>query len=307
MTFINLLGQKENSGEYMLDGIIIKGIGGFYYVKTSEGIIESRARGVFRDDNLTPLVGDNVRIRISEEDNTGYVVEIFPRKSQLLRPPVANITKAIIVMSVTKPELNTWLLDKFLLMAEYEGLDILICLNKSDLDEKKTMEYKGVYEKAGYEVLITSAEKGIGIEQLRDKLSNNISVFAGPSGAGKSSLLNQINPSFRLETGDVSSKTKRGKHTTRHVELLELDHDSYVLDSPGFSSLNLDFIEDETEVRDYFPEIHKYGAECRFLSCLHDKEPGCAIKKNIEKDIIHESRYENYIALLDEVRNIRRY
>lgn len=291
----------------MVEGIIVKGIGGFYYVKTSQGIIESRARGVFREDNLTPLVGDRVKIRISEEDNTGYIVEIAPRKSQLLRPPVSNITQAIIVMSVKSPDLNSWLLDKFLLMAEYEGLNVLICLNKCDLSEKKTMRYKEIYEKAGYNVLITSAEENIGIDELRNSLLNNISVFAGPSGAGKSSLLNRINPSFKLATGDVSSKTRRGRHTTRHVELLELDDNSYVLDSPGFSSLNLDFIEDETEVREFFPEIRKHGLECKFISCLHDKEPGCAVKAQVELGNIDKSRYKNYISLLNEVRNIRRY
>ena len=143
----------------MVDGIIIKGIGGFYYVKTSKGIIESRARGVFREDNLTPLVGDRVKIRISDEDNTGYIVEIEPRKTQLLRPPVANVTQAIIVMSIKKPEINSWLLDKFLLMAEYEGLEVLICLNKADLDEDKALEYKEIYEKAGYDVIMTSAKE----------------------------------------------------------------------------------------------------------------------------------------------------
>ncbi len=291
----------------MVDGIIIKGIGGFYYVKTSKGIIESRARGVFREDNLTPLVGDRVKIRISDEDNTGYIVEIEPRKTQLLRPPVANVTQAIIVMSIKKPEINSWLLDKFLLMAEYEGLEVLICLNKADLDEDKALEYKEIYEKAGYDVIMTSAKENLGIDKLRDRLSNNISVFAGPSGAGKSSILNLINPSFKLETGDVSMKTKRGKHTTRHVELLDLDDNSYVLDSPGFSSLNLDFIEDETEVRDYFREIHKYGGECRFLSCLHHKEPDCSIKEYVENGVIHKERYKNYLLLLDEVKNIRRY
>lgn len=291
----------------MLEGIIVKGIGGFYYVKTSKGIIESRARGVFREDNLTPLVGDKVQIRISEEDNTGYIIKILQRESQLIRPPVANITKAIIVMSIKKPELNTWLLDKFLVMAEYEKLDIVICLNKSDLDEGKIREYKNIYENIGYKVLITSTEESIGIDKLNDELLDNISVLAGPSGAGKSSLLNKLDPNFKLETGDVSLKTKRGKHTTRHVELLELDKDSYVLDSPGFSSLNLDFIEDEINLRDYFIEIHKYGAECRFLSCLHDKEPGCAIKDYVEKDIINCFRYKNYISLLNDVRKIRRY
>ncbi|MEW8972771.1 MAG: ribosome small subunit-dependent GTPase A [Tissierellaceae bacterium] len=291
----------------MIDGIIIKGIGGFYYVKTDDGIIESRARGVFREDNLTPLVGDKVKIRISPEDKTGYVVEIAPRKSQLLRPPVANITQAIVVMSVKKPDINLWLLDKFLLMAEYEGLDILICLNKSDLDMDRALEYMNIYEKAGYDVVITSAKEEMGIDKLKSRLLDNISVFAGPSGAGKSSLLNKINSSFQLETGDVSAKTKRGKHTTRHVELLELYDNAYVLDSPGFSSLSLDFMEDEVEVREYFREIYKYGDECRFLSCLHDKEPDCAIKSYVEDGTIHRSRYDNYLLLLNEVKNIRRY
>lgn len=291
----------------MLEGIIVKGVGGFYYVKTSKGIIESRARGVFREDNLTPLVGDKVKIKISEEDNTGYVVELLSRESQLSRPPVANINQAIIVMSIRQPELNTWLLDKFLIMAEYEDLDIIICLNKSDLNIKEIKKYKDIYEAIGYKVLITSVEDGLGIDILKEELLDNISVFAGPSGVGKSSLLNEINPSFKLEIGDISFRTERGKHTTRHVELLELDNNSYVLDSPGFSSLNLNFIENEGKVRSLFPEIHKYGVECRFLSCLHDKEPGCAIKKYVEQDIISDSRYKNYLSLLKEVKNIRRY
>ena len=291
----------------MLDGIIVKGVGGFYYVKTSQGVIESRARGVFREDKLTPLVGDKVKIRISEEDNTGYVVEVLPRTSQLSRPPVANITQAIVVMSIRKPKINTWLLDKFLIMAEYENLDIIICLNKSDLDEEDIMKYKRIYENVGYKVLITNIEEPIGIDQLKEELLDHVSVFAGPSGVGKSSLLNEIKPELELEIGDISLRTERGKHTTRHVELLELGNNSYVLDSPGFSSLNLDFIEDETIVRRLFPEIYKYGTECKFQSCLHDKEPGCAVKIYVDEDIICSSRYENYISLLNEVKNIRRY
>lgn len=291
----------------MLEGIIVKGVGGFYYVKTSQGIIESRARGVFREDNLTPLVGDRVKLQISEEDNTGYVVELLPRKSQLSRPPVANIDQAIIVMSIRQPELNSWLLDKFLIMAEYEDLDIIICLNKSDLDKRGVKRYRDIYEKIGYRVLVTSVKEGSGIDLLEKELLDKISVFAGPSGVGKSSLLNEINPKFKLEVGDVSFRTERGRHTTRHVELLELGNNSYVLDSPGFSSLDLKFIEDKILVRELFPEIYKYGVECRFLSCLHDQEPGCAIKDYVEKDIISSSRYENYLSLLKEVKNIRRY
>ncbi len=291
----------------MLKGRIIKGVGGLYSVKTSEGVIMSRARGVFRVENTTPLIGDLVNIRISQEDKMGYIIDIYDRKSQLLRPPVANITQAIVVMSVKQPEINTWLLDKFLLMAEYENLDTVVCINKSDLDEKKAEDLKEIYEKAGYEVIITSIIEKKGIGEVKRHLENNISVFAGPSGVGKSSLLNEIHEGFKLETGVVSLKSERGKHTTRHIELLEIDENSFVLDSPGFSSLNLDFIEDETEIRNYFKEIHEYGENCKFLSCLHNKEPGCAVKKAVEENHIDKNRYENYLLLLEEVRNIRRY
>lgn len=291
----------------MLKGIIIKGVGGFYYVKTSEGIIESRARGLFRDENITPLVGDKVNIRISEEDKTGYIDEIYPRTTQLLRPPVANVSQAVIVMSIKNPDINTWLLDKFLLMAEYEKLNVIICFNKSDLSEEKTLSLSEVYKTAGYKVIISSVVESIGIEELRNSLDDNITVFAGPSGAGKSSLLNEINPILKLETGDISNKSKRGKHTTRHVELINLKEDSYVLDTPGFSSLHLDFIEDEVELREYFREIDKIGKECRFISCLHDQEPDCAVKRNVETGNINKDRYENYLLLLKEIKSNRRY
>lgn len=291
----------------MLDGIIIKGVGGIYSVKTSKGVIKSRARGVFRVEKLTPLIGDKVSIKISKEDNMGYITDIKKRTSELLRPPVANITQAIIVMSIKNPEINTWLLDKFLLMSEYEHLHTKICLNKSDLDMEEAKRLNDIYTKAGYEVIITSASLDEGIEKLKVSLKDNISVFAGPSGVGKSSLLNEIHEGFKLETGDISSKSKRGKHTTRHIELLEIDNNSFVLDSPGFSSLDLDFIEHESEVRDYFREIHKYSEDCKFLSCLHNKEPGCAVKEAVENKLIDKNRYENYLLLLDEVKNIRRY
>ena len=287
----------------MLKGVIIRGVGGFYYVKTSEGIIESRARGLFRDENITPLVGDKVNIRISEEDNSGYIDEIYPRTTELLRPPVANVSQAVIVMSIKNPDINTWLLDKFLLMAEYEKLEVIICFNKSDLSEDKTLSLSEVYKKAGYRVIITSVLQEIGIDELRSALDNNITVFAGPSGAGKSSLLNAINPLLKLETGDISNKSKRGKHTTRHVELLNLKEESYVLDTPGFSSLHLDFIEEEVELREYFREINKIGKECRFISCLHDKEPDCAVKNNVETGNIDKDRYDNYLLLLKEIKS----
>lgn len=291
----------------MLEGIIIKGIGGYYYIKTDEGIIESRARGVFREDNITPLVGDRVIIKISEEDGSGYIVGIKERKTQLLRPAVANISQAIVVMSVKDPDINTWLLDKFLLMVDYEGLDIVICINKCDLDKNLSEEYREIYKKAGYNVLLTSSIQDIGIDRLKEYLYENISVFAGPSGVGKSSLLNKIDYRLNLETASISKKSKRGKHTTRHIELLELGVNSYILDTPGFSSLNLDFIDDESSVKKNFREINKYGYKCRFLTCLHDKEPNCAVKEKVSEGVIDQGRYNNYLLLLNEVRNIRRY
>src|SRR5699024_4274729 len=192
------------------------------------------------------------------------------------------------------PQINTWLLDRFLVMEEHEDLNIVICINKYDLDEGKSSKLKEIYENAGYEVILTSAKSGFGIEKLQEILDSNISIFAGPSGVGKSTLLNEINPNFKLETGSVSSKTRRGKHTTRHIELLELNKNSFVLDSPGFSSLKLDFIKSETQLRNYFREIDKYGSECAFLSCLHHQEPNCAVKKYVDEGIINKDRYKNY-------------
>lgn len=291
----------------MIEGIIIKGVGGFYYVKTEEDIIECRARGVFREENLTPLIGDRVLIRISQEDNTGYIEKILPRKSQLIRPPVANVTQVIIVMSIKKPDINTWLLDKFIVMAEKENLNILICINKVDIDPDKGQDLIDMYRDIGYNVIGTSTKEKYGINKLRENLNNNISVFAGPSGVGKSSLLNAINKDFELKTGDVSAKTRRGKHTTRHVELLELDKTAYVLDTPGFGSLHLNFIEDELELRNYFIDIKRYGGDCRFISCLHENEPDCAVKKQVELGNIQEARYKSYLDFLQEIRKNRRY
>jgi len=292
----------------MLEGIIVKGVGGFYYVQTNEGIFECRARGLFREENITPLVGDNVKIQISKEDNTGYIKEIKPRKSQLLRPPVANITQVLIVMSVKKPDINFWLLDRFLVMAEFENLNIHICLNKIDLaNEEKIQMINDIYTSAGYHIINTSTTKDIGIEELREQLKNNITVFAGPSGVGKSSILNKIHPELDLKTGEVSKKTTRGKHTTRHVELLDLGSNSYVLDSPGFSSLDLNFIENETQLSVGFKEIQKHEGDCKFISCLHHKEPDCEIKRQLEMGNIANSRYENYLSFLEEIKNIRRY
>lgn len=291
----------------MRDGIIVKGIGGFYYIKTESGIVQSKARGNFREENIIPRVGDRVRIRISAEDSGGYIEEIYPRSSELFRPPVANVSQSLVVMSVKSPNINTWLLDKFIIHAEHQNISVIVCFNKADLDIELARKLEKVYKDIGYKSVILSTIDNIGMEDLKKHLKNNISVLAGPSGVGKSTIINKLNPSLNLATGELSKKTQRGKHTTRHVELLELFKDSYILDTPGFSSLNLDFIEEESQVRYYFKEIDKYGKDCKFLSCLHHKEPGCIVKEKVAEGIIYQERYDNYLTIMDEVKNNRRY
>lgn len=291
----------------MLEGIIIKGIGGFYYVKVGENIYECRARGLFRKEKIKPQVGDKVAIRVNEEDSTGYVEKIFDRTTELIRPAVSNIDQAVIVFAIKKPDPNLWLLDRFLLLASSQNLDVVICVNKTDMaSPEEVEEMKKIYELAGYKVITTSTLEDIGIEDLRENLNGKITVFAGPSGVGKSTLLNKIQPNLKLETGSISEKTHRGKHTTRHTELIELESGGFVLDTPGFSSLELDFLTEDV-LEEHFPEIHEVGHECKFNGCKHLKEPGCSVKENVENGNISESRYENYIMFLNEIIESRRY
>lgn len=292
----------------MLEGIITKGIGGFYYVKTERGVYECRARGLFREVNITPLIGDRVLIREVDSDKTGYLEKIFERTTELKRPTVANVTQAVIVASAKDPVPNLWLMDRFLVLAEEVGINIIIVINKVDLDDKHFVDsICETYESAMYKVILTSTKSDDGIEKLRVALKDNVTVFAGPSGVGKSSLLNRVQPDLKLETGEISNKTKRGKHTTRHVELLELQIGGFVLDTPGFSSLNIDFIEQEEDLKYYFREIEEYSTQCKFNDCIHINEPGCQVIKRVETGDISKTRYENYLSFIKEIRNIRRY
>ena len=292
----------------MLEGIIMKGVGGFYYVKTQNGVYECRARGAFREKNITPLVGDRVLIREVDGNKKGYVEEILKRETELKRPPVANVTQAVIVVSSKAPDYNLWLLDRFLVLAEGVGIKIVIVVNKVDLDDKNIIDnICETYEKARYKVILTSATTYDGIEELKVILEDNITVFAGASGVGKSSLLNRVQPDLKLKTGEISNKTKRGKHTTRHVELLELQTGGYVLDTPGFSSLNLDFIEREGDLKYYFRDIEEYSTQCKFSNCLHIGESGCQVLKRVESGEIGKTRYENYLSFINEIKSNRRY
>lgn len=292
----------------MINGKIIKGIGGFYYVDTEKGLYECRARGIFRKNKITPLVGDRVSISVVDEENKkGVVEEIEERDTELVRPPIANVDKALIVFAIKNPSPNLSLLDRFIVLAEKENLEIVIVFTKVDLDADGELlaELKSIYEVSGYKVIPVSNKLKLNIDKIKEELKENTVVFAGPSGVGKSSLLNEVDKNFELKTGEVSDKIKRGKHTTRHAELLKLECGGMVADTPGFSSLTLDDI-DESELKEYFIEFDKYD-DCRFGSrCIHENEPSCAVKEAVENGEISKKRYESYIQLLNEIRSGKR-
>ncbi|USK61165.1 ribosome small subunit-dependent GTPase A [Peribacillus asahii] len=287
----------------MPEGKIIKALSGFYYVLDGEEVIQCRGRGVFRKNKVTPLVGDYV-VYQAENKTDGYVLEVKPRKNELVRPPIANVDQAILVFSAVEPDFSPALLDRFLVLIEDNEIDPIIVVSKIDLvpQEKRAQldEYVSNYKKLGYPVMITSSVTEVGIEELLPFVDGKTSVFAGQSGVGKSSILNAINPKLDLKTNDISSHLGRGKHTTRHVELIHIGS-GLVADTPGFSSL--DFIEMEAERLTYcFPEFYELSENCKFRGCLHDKEPRCAVKAAVEAGEVPVYRYEHYKQFLEEIR-----
>ena len=291
----------------MLKGIIYKGIGGFYYVQTADALYECKARGKFKNEKQTPLVGDHVHIMVVDEaEKIGVIEEILPRKTELLRPNVSNVDQAIIVFALKNPEPNMILLDKMILLAENSDLDVVLVLNKCDLDDSQMLEkIQGIYNAAGYLIIPTSTKSERGIDDLRDVLKDKISVFSGPSGVGKSSLLNTIENGFRLQTGDLSHKIKRGKHTTRHSELMGLKSGGIVVDTPGFTSLSLHEIPIE-KLPMLFPEFEVFSDQCQFDNCVHLNEPNCAIKNAVLNGELHKSRYEAYQYIYHEIEMLGR-
>lgn len=288
----------------MPHGVIIKGIGGFYYIKSGNEIIECKARGRFRNEGVIPLVGDVVDY--SAKDNSYVIDNIMPRKNSLIRPPVANVDQAILVFASAKPEPNLDLLNRFLILIEHNNLHAVICINKSDLTDNGIVNnIMTPYKDAGYRVIYTSTVLNIGIDELKTCLKDKINVFAGPSGVGKSSLLNALQPGFNLKTGDLSDKLDRGKHTTRHSELLGLCSGGFVADTPGFSSLEIDFISKE-ELENLFPEFRDLNNPCRFARCSHITEPDCAVKAAVSNRIINKERYNSYVSLYNELSRVRR-
>lgn len=292
-----------------MQGKIIKGIAGFYYVNVVEsGVYECKAKGVFRKEKIKPLVGDNVRIEILDEENkTGNIVEIFPRKNELIRPAVANIDQALVVFAVTKPTPHFNLLDRFLVMMERKEIPVVLCFNKKDIaTSPEIAELEAIYEKCGYPIVFTSALEQENIEEIRRILLKKTTAIAGPSGVGKSSLINLLQNQVQMETGTISRKIERGKHTTRHSELIAVDADSYIMDTPGFSSLYVNDFEKE-ELKYYFREFASYEGQCRFQGCDHVHEPGCAVKEALEEGKIHPVRYKNYLEMYTELKEKKRY
>ena len=282
-----------------MKGKIIKGIGGFYYVQTPSGVIECKARGLFRKTGESLLVGDDVEIEPSGEAGKGFIVKIYPRRNELIRPPVSNIDQVLLLFAIEEPKPNFNLLDRFLIMLEEKGLPVVLGFNKADL-KSDGLDFLEHYQAIGYPVHVFSAHRSAP-EDLRSVLSGKTTVLAGPSGVGKSTLVNFWQSEVVMETGAVSQKIGRGKHTTRHVNLRALDENSFVMDTPGFTSFDLREIRAQ-QLHFYFREFAEYEKHCPFLDCQHDREKGCAVKAAAEAGDIWLSRYQNYLQIKEELK-----
>ena len=297
----------------MNKGRIVKGIAGFYYIETENtNIYECKAKGIFRKDNIKPLVGDVVGIDIiDEEKKLGNINEILPRKNVLIRPPVANVDQAVILFAIVKPNPNYNLLDRFLIMMRQQNLPVIICFNKQDIaSEEEQKELYDAYEKCGYKVLFISVKEEKGLDELKELLKGKTTTLAGPSGVGKSSLLNKLVPDAQMQIGELSKKIERGKNTTRHSELFYVKELSkggehtFVIDTPGFTSLGM-FDLTTDNLMNYYPEFEEYEPECRFGGCSHIAEPDCGVKRAVEEGKIAKVRYDNYKVLYEELKNMK--
>lgn len=301
--------KKNNGNKKEIMGKIIRGIAGFYYVYAeNHSLYECKAKGVFRKNGEKPLVGDNVSIVVlDEEKQLGNIEEILPRKNSLIRPAVANVDQTLVIFASDKPKPNYNLLDRFLLMMEQKQIPCIIVFNKCDLiTEADKQEMSHIYKNTGHKVYFMSAKKQIGIEEVKAVLKGKTTTVAGPSGVGKSSFINLLQDTIQMETGAISEKIERGKHTTRHSELITLADDSYIFDTPGFSSLAIFDLEKE-DIKDYYPEFSLYYNQCKYLGCNHISEPNCVIKKAVETNEISKIRYENYKLLFEECSNKKKY
>lgn len=290
-------------------GKIVKGISGFYYVHIAEsGIYECKAKGIFRNQNIKPLVGDDVEaVILDETEKKGNIESILPRKNELIRPAVANIDMALVIFAAAKPQPSFNLLDRFLVMMEYQKVPVTICLNKTDLvTETELLNMAHIYDACGYRMVYTCAKERTGIDELRELLRGKTAAVAGPSGVGKSSIINCLSPEAQMETGSISRKIERGRHTTRHSEILPIQKDTYIVDTPGFSTLYIPGMEKE-ELWRYYPEFAEYEPYCRFRGCSHISEPDCGVRNALGEGRISEVRYGNYKLLYEELRQSKRY
>ena len=292
-----------------MQGKIIKGIAGFYYVHVEgHGVYECKAKGIFRKEHVKPLVGDDVDVDVlDEKEKLGNIHRILPRKSALIRPAVANVDQALILFAIVKPDPNFNLLDRFLIRMERQNLPTIICFNKQDIatsEEKDSL--RSAYESCGYQVLFISVLENEGVESVRKLLFGKTTTLAGPSGVGKSSLINKLSPMANMETGAISEKIERGRHTTRHSEIIALGEETYIVDTPGFTSLDISEITKE-ELGGYYPEFLQYEPACKFRGCAHMSEPSCGVKEAVETGKISRVRYENYRMLYQELKEVKRY
>lgn len=296
-----------------MQGKIIKGIGGFYYVHTAKSGVESRiyecrAKGIFRKDNRKPLVGDDVELDVLDEVQClGNIRELLPRRNQLVRPAVANVDQALVIFSIVSPRPSFNLLDRFLIMMGQQDIPCIICFNKQDIDSRgEGAAFREIYDGAGYKTLTVSAREGTGVEELKRLLEGRTTTVAGPSGVGKSSIVNCLQSGIHMETGQISEKIQRGKHTTRHTELIAAGEQTYILDTPGFSSLELFDLEKE-QLAHYYPEFAAHEKYCRFGGCAHIHEPVCGIRDAVAEGDVSRLRYDNYCLIYEELKNRRRF
>jgi len=290
-------------------GKIIRGVGGFYYVHGSDHVVyECRAKGIFRNRNIKPLVGDDVEITVlGQEPPAGNIDRILPRASELVRPAVANIDQALVVLALTDPEPNLNLLDRYLVLMERSRVPAALLFNKADLaGDEAAARYRRIYEAAKYPVMLASAREGTGIEEVERFLQGKTTALAGPSGVGKSSLTNLLMPKANMETGAISEKIRRGRHTTRHSELFCLNPGTYLMDTPGFGSVFVEAMDPE-DLKDCFPEFGPFEEGCRFPGCVHMGEKACGVKEAAKAGEISRSRYKNYRLFYEELKEKRRY
>jgi ribosome biogenesis GTPase len=288
----------------MPEGKIIKALSGFYYVAGETGVTQCRGRGVFRKNKVNPLVGDQVVFE-AENEREGYIMEVYDRKNDLIRPPIANVDQAILVFSAVQPDFNPLLLDRFLVLIESKHILPIICISKIDIVDQNSLQkiesFADDYRGIGYEVLLTSTDDNQTIDLLLPLFADKTTVFAGQSGVGKSSILQVLRPDLEIRTDEISTHLGRGKHTTRHVELMEVGG-GLVADTPGFSSLEFSEIE-VTELSGCFPEMRKLQQDCKFRGCTHISEPKCAVKEGLNNGEVKQYRYEHYVEFLQEIKD----